>query len=548
MSEVSLSSQSHTNKLSKFLDSCSINPNLEEQPVWKYFWFVLGFGFLLRAIIALSGDFVLHPDEIMQHYEPAHQAVFGNGVSYWEFFYGARNWIVPGIIATLLWFLNLIGLGEPWFYIDFLKLFFCAFSLLIPWGIYTFSRNQVGENVARVVLIVMSLWPFLIVYAHKPFTEFVSANLICACLGLATTKHAKRAGVVGLVSVLLALATLIRFQYASVTFLIWLCIIYKQPKRHILNAIGGVLCAVILVGLLETFTWGRPFHSYYLNFMYNYARRDNLADLSNFYLPRLMMQSAGLILLAAIACIHKPFRYSQLVVILVLTIGLHILAVHKEIRFLLIVLPICLYIAIDWLIYIANRKTEQQKIKFVSTWLYVYIAIFSIFVYTDSVPKFKHKWLHHAEVESSGVYFLAGHNGMWEIYRDLATNDSVKGVLHLGDPYFNTPGYYYLHKKVPFYDATYLDLMQEKYGVEQLNLLVSHVVSKSHINIAGFRFVGINDYYLYESTRLDEPVATWDRYQIVIIGAIGDAVREFVTNFSYPKYIDLDTSKITQAN
>ena len=62
---------------------------------------VLVLAFAVRAAIALCGDFVLHPDEVMQYLEPAHRLVFGNGVTYWEFFYGARAWLVPGVVAPV---------------------------------------------------------------------------------------------------------------------------------------------------------------------------------------------------------------------------------------------------------------------------------------------------------------------------------------------------------------------------------------------------------------------------------------------------------------
>ena len=68
---------------------------------WKFLLPVLALAFAVRAAVALSGDFVLHPDEIMQYLEPAHRLVFGNGVTYWEFFYGARSWLVPGIVAGI---------------------------------------------------------------------------------------------------------------------------------------------------------------------------------------------------------------------------------------------------------------------------------------------------------------------------------------------------------------------------------------------------------------------------------------------------------------
>ena len=84
----------------------------DERP-WKYLLPVLALAFVARAAIALSGDFVLHPDEIMQYLEPAHRLVFGNGVTYWEYFYGARSWLVPGLVAGVLKLFDIVGLGQP---------------------------------------------------------------------------------------------------------------------------------------------------------------------------------------------------------------------------------------------------------------------------------------------------------------------------------------------------------------------------------------------------------------------------------------------------
>ena len=69
---------------------------------WKFLLPVLVLAFAVRAAVALCGDFVLHPDEVMQYLEPAHRLVFGGGVTYWEFFYGARAWLVPGMVAGVL--------------------------------------------------------------------------------------------------------------------------------------------------------------------------------------------------------------------------------------------------------------------------------------------------------------------------------------------------------------------------------------------------------------------------------------------------------------
>ena len=54
-----------------------LHPRAPGERPWKYLLPVLALAFVARAAIALSGDFVLHPDEIMQYLEPAHRLVFG---------------------------------------------------------------------------------------------------------------------------------------------------------------------------------------------------------------------------------------------------------------------------------------------------------------------------------------------------------------------------------------------------------------------------------------------------------------------------------------
>ena len=51
----------------------------EERP-WRLLPRILLLAFAARAAVALSGDFVLHPDEIMQYLEPAHWLAFGSGI------------------------------------------------------------------------------------------------------------------------------------------------------------------------------------------------------------------------------------------------------------------------------------------------------------------------------------------------------------------------------------------------------------------------------------------------------------------------------------
>ena len=90
--------------------SCCIQSSPDERP-WKFLLPVLALAFVARAAIALSGDFVLHPDEIMQYLEPAHRLVFGNGVTYWE--YLLRCPFVAGAWVSC-WRFEAVRPRRPW--------------------------------------------------------------------------------------------------------------------------------------------------------------------------------------------------------------------------------------------------------------------------------------------------------------------------------------------------------------------------------------------------------------------------------------------------
>ena len=222
---------------------------------------VLALAFAVRAGIALCGDFVLHPDEVMQYLEPAHRLVFGNGVTYWEFFYGARAWLVPGMVAGMLKVFDLVGLGEPFWYVGGVKLMFCAISLLIPVGMYFFSRRHFGELSARVALLAGAFWYELVGFAHKPMTEFVATALLMVLLVLCVRTSVNRAGTVYLMALVAVLVAAVRLQYAPIALLLLGVLFFRTEKKVQLVVAAGAF--LLVVGVFDAMTWdGGLFHSY----------------------------------------------------------------------------------------------------------------------------------------------------------------------------------------------------------------------------------------------------------------------------------------------
>ena len=144
----------------------------DERP-WPLLVPVLALAFAARAAVALAGDFVLHPDEIMQYLEPAHRLAFGDGVIYWEWLYGARSWLVPGAVAAVMKLFDAAGLGAPWWYVDGVKLFFCALSLAIPAGMYLFAAATSGRRRRGLTFAERPREP-----RGRQWTRFVASSLV----------------------------------------------------------------------------------------------------------------------------------------------------------------------------------------------------------------------------------------------------------------------------------------------------------------------------------------------------------------------------------
>ena len=294
---------------------------------------MLALAFAARAAVALSGDFVLHPDEIMQYLEPAHRLVFGSGVTYWEYFYGARSWLVPGIVAGVLLLFDAVGLGQPFWYVGGVKLLFCAASLAIPAGMYVFARRHFGETAGRAALLAGAFWYEPVGFAHKPMTEFLATAPLVALLALCVRRSLDNARTVWTAAFLAVLTAAIRLHYAPVALVLLGIVFLRTGKRVQLTLAAAGFTAAF--GLFDAVTWdGGLFHSYVTNIRYNLILGPMRTDESPAYqfLLWLILGSAGLFLLCVAPALRRLRRYGFLLGLIALILLVHSLQSHKEYR------------------------------------------------------------------------------------------------------------------------------------------------------------------------------------------------------------------------
>ncbi len=437
-------------------------PREPEGPVWKHLWSVLALAFAARAFVALSGDFALHPDEIMQYLEQAHRLVFGNGIVHWEHFYGARSWLVPGLIAGILALFDAVGLDRPVWYVGGVKVVFCALSLTVPAGMYFFARRHFDESAARVALVAGAFWYELVGFAHKPMTEFVATGLLMALLALCVRPDPARPGVVWPAALLAVLAAAVRMQYAPLALALFGLLFlrvggpsgpggarWRGARAQLAFAAALFFLAV---GLFDAVTWdAEPFHSYLANLRFNLALEGARAGSSPAwqYLWWFLLATAGLSALCLALSLRDPRRYGLLLGLVVLALIVHSAEAHKEYRFVFVVVPLWLLIGAD----VAARLAARRRIRVFGV-AGAMFAVVSVAGLLNALPRQDDAYRLIFAPEETPVRFVRDRDPLFAAYRYLAEAPGVLAVWHIDRHYHALPGYYYLHREIPLYDAT----------------------------------------------------------------------------------------------
>ena len=426
----------------------------------------------MRATVALAGDFVLHPDEIMQYLEPAHRLAFGNGVVYWEYFYGARSWLVPGAVAGTLKLFELAGLAQPAWYVAGVKLGFCLVSLAVPAGMYFFARRHFSERSARAALIAGAFWYELAGFAHKPMTEFVATALLLALLAVVTRQSAHDAWTVWPSACLAVLASAIRVQYAPLALGL-LAVLFVRTKKR-LQIVLAAAAVTLAIGVFDAVTWdGGLFHSYVTNIRFNLVVGEMRAGESPLhqYLEWLLVAGGGLSALVVGAALFRPRRYGFLLALTALVVAMHSLQAHKEYRFVFVVIPIWLLIAADlWSRFV--RVSGGGRLPALAAFMFAAASVAGLANTLPGQGTVYKAWSN----ESGTVGFVTGQDPIFAAYRYLAGATGVKGVWQVDRPYVRLPGYYYLHHDVPFYDQSTGHLAIGT-DAETIRASVSHIVT-----------------------------------------------------------------------
>lgn len=304
---------------------------------------VLAVGAALRVWLALTDDGLYWPDEVYQSLEPAHRLVFGYGMVAWEFIAGARSWALPGLVAGLMWVAKGLGLDSPGGYLGVVKGAFALMGAASAWGSYRLARVQgAGPLAATAGASVLALASVPVYFAPRAMSENAAALPVVLGLALALAPGAsRRALVVG--ASLLGLAVLLRLQ--SGVFCAGLVVLLAARRQW--GAAGlalGVLAVWAgLFGLLDKLTWGSWFHSARVYLEFNLINEGGKAwgvAPFSYYTRALKSSMPGVSAMVGVLSLLALWRARGLAALILLFFVLHAAQPHKELRFLVPLLPL----------------------------------------------------------------------------------------------------------------------------------------------------------------------------------------------------------------
>lgn len=405
-------------------------------------------GLTIRIYVALKSEQIHHPDELFQYLEQAHRFVFGYGNITWEFRWGARSWILPGFISSILYLCKALNLDDPTIYIPAVKIFFSVLSVSLVYSAYYATRRIATTQAATLASLFVCFWYELIYFASRPTPEVLAAYLIVAALALVLDRtETRKPFLFGLLS---AMAVALRLQYAIPVIILVAYVAWAWRTADLRRSALSFLLFIVAAGYIDRLTWGEMFSSYvngYLfNVQYNISAVFGVSD-SFYYLLALTIASSGLLLAAGLAAAWV-WRKTWLVLVLVSgVIASHSLIPHKEYRFVFLVIPLMLILlaivlSSSYWITLSSRISHRWRMAAILGFFGISLAgathalPFERFVYTNSI---------------------VARSEILDAVLALSQEKDVYAVINIASNWYEAGGYYYLHKNVPIYYRDYFE-------------------------------------------------------------------------------------------
>ena len=254
------------------------------------------------------------------------------------------------------------------------------------------------------------------------------------------------------------------------------------------------------------------------------------------YLVWLLFLGGGLSALCTAAALLDLRRYGFLALLLSLILVPHTIEAHKEYRFVFVVAPLWLLIGAGLVARLATRAALTGRARRPArppgpAWTYATVGALFAAVSLAGALNLLPRWDDaltegfSADVRHP-VRFLHGQDPAFAAYRWLAAAPGVRAVWDLDHDYLDTPGYYYLHRGIPFYDRQAGFANELHADPDTLRASVSHLVTvRPDLAVPGYvvekEFGGVR---ILRREENEAPVRGWRDFTPTITHTYGEGL------------------------
>jgi hypothetical protein len=394
---------------------------------------------------------VVWPDEVYQSLEQAHRLVYGFGFLPWEFHVGARSWAFPGLLSIPVGLASFAGLDPVRAPVFAARGAMALVSVGTVALTMRLAHKLRGAEAALAAGCLSVGFPLATLFATRCMSEVASAPCLVGAALLALAPTTPRRAALG--GMLAAMACFFRFQNGIVAAGLFVVLVVQKPKTAAFWYAAGAAIGAVAGGLLDALTWGSPFHSLIANVGFNLSGKAEAFGVAPFtFYATVLAQSTGLGLVAiAIGWAFAARKDTGLAIVLGAYVLIHSLVPHKEVRFLMPIVPLALALSgaglADAFAWIESRlEARTAKITFAGV---VGAALVLMLQRTVSLTRMDLGY--PARGEPSAWHYLEDYNRLlW----DAGTRDDVCGLLLVGTQPVRVGGYSYLRRNVPLLGAS----------------------------------------------------------------------------------------------
>jgi hypothetical protein len=310
-----------------------------------------------RVWAAVWDQGLLWPDEIYQSVEQAHRLAFGYGFIPWEFQDGARSWLFPGALG-LVWKMGGWLLSEQALLL-LARLAMVGLALLGIHASMRIAESLAGPTAALLAGLFGATFPGSLIYGHRCMTEMASGPILALAVWLSLGSDRRRLLAAGLLA---AAAVFLRYQSGLVAAGLLVLLLVSRRRDAAPYAVG-LIVGGLAGGALDWITWGRPFHSFFAYLQYNVVEGKSasygVAPFS--YYAEAAWSSTGIALLPIVLGTVASWRRARgLLLIVAGFVLVHSLIGHKELRFLMPIVPLLLALAGAGLVTVGERLVPGE--------------------------------------------------------------------------------------------------------------------------------------------------------------------------------------------